>query len=202
MTLLLGLLLALLAVFAVVWPILRPPSGTAAPSILFDEPEDDPVEHRKALALAALKEIEFDRATGKLSESDYQAMLVRYQKEAVEALKAADAPAEMAAAGSNGSGGTVCPGRERPRAVGRLDLCGGHALGGGRRRAPHCGDAQGEPGKEVLHQLRRGAGRQRPVLRGVRDAGVGRSGDGARMRRRRGPGGSRRFASTWAARSA
>ncbi len=110
MTLLLGLLLALLAVFAVVWPILRPPSGTAAPSILFDEPEDDPVEHRKALALAALKEIEFDRATGKLSESDYQAMLVRYQKEAVEALKAADAPAEMAAAGSNGSGGPSAPG--------------------------------------------------------------------------------------------
>ena len=110
MTLLLGLLLALLAVFVVVWPILRPPSAGPKPSILFDEPEDDPVEHRKALALAALKEIEFDRETGKLSDSDYQAMLVRYQKEAMEAIKAADAPAEMAAAGAGGSGGSSAPG--------------------------------------------------------------------------------------------
>lgn len=109
MTLLLGLLLALLAVFVVVLPILRPPRA-AAPSVLFDEPEDDPVENRKALALAALKEIEFDRETGKLSESDYQAMLVRYQKEAVEALKASDAPAEMAAGGPNGSGGPSAAG--------------------------------------------------------------------------------------------
>jgi hypothetical protein len=106
-TLLLGLLLALLAVFVVVLPILRPPSGEAKPSILFDEPEDDPLEHRKALALAALKEIEFDRETGKLSDSDYQAMLTRYTREAVDALKATDAPAEVGAAAvdADGSGG-------------------------------------------------------------------------------------------------
>lgn len=116
MTLLFGVLLALLAVFAVVFPILRPPKE-AGPSILFDEPEDDPLEHRKALALAALKEIEFDRETGKLSDADYQAMLARYTREAVEALKATDAPAEEAApaggaveqepaaVGSNGAGG-------------------------------------------------------------------------------------------------
>ncbi len=105
MTLLLGLVLALLAVFVVVLPILRPPAATPRPSILFDEPEDDPVEHRKALALAALKEIEFDRATGKLSEGDYQAMLARYQKEAVEALKAAETPEEVPAAAAGASGG-------------------------------------------------------------------------------------------------
>lgn len=120
MTLVFGLLLALLAVFAVVLPILRPPVGAPKPSILFDEPEDDPVEHRKALALAALKEIEFDRATGKLSDADYQAMLERYTREAVEALRAADAPAAQAAeagappavvvaAGSGGNGHAAEP---------------------------------------------------------------------------------------------
>ena len=134
MTLLLGLVLALAAVFVVVLPILRPPSDAPKPSILFDDPEDDPREHRKALALAALKEIEFDRETGKLSEDDYQAMLARYTKEAVEALKAAEAPAvapapdaaagapeaeavpaepALAMAGSNGSGGNGhAPSRE------------------------------------------------------------------------------------------
>ncbi len=115
MTLVLGLVLALLAVSVVVLPILRPAAGEAKPSILFDEPEDDPLEHRKALALAALKEIEFDRETGKLSDADYQVMLARYTKEALEALHAADAPAEaaaagatepaLAAAGANGAGG-------------------------------------------------------------------------------------------------
>jgi hypothetical protein len=111
-TLLLGLVLALLAVFVVVLPILRPAQQAARPSILFDEPEDDPLEHRKALALAALKEIEFDRATGKLSDDDYQVMLARYTREAVEALHATDAPAEagavepaLAAAGASGAGG-------------------------------------------------------------------------------------------------
>jgi hypothetical protein len=117
-TVALGIVLALASVFAVLWPILRPPVGRLEPRPLFDDPEDDPLEHRKEQALAALKEIEFDRATGKLSDDDYQAMLTRYTKEAVEALRAAEAPAAAAAAaasvetaavpvlaGANGSGG-------------------------------------------------------------------------------------------------
>jgi hypothetical protein len=97
MTVLLGLVLAIAAVFVVVSPILRPKSARPAPGPVFDDPEDDPVEHRKELALAALKEIEFDRETGKLSDSDYQAMLARYTQEAVEALRAADAVAQLIA---------------------------------------------------------------------------------------------------------
>jgi len=128
-TLVFGVLLALLAVFAVVLPILRPPAGAPKPSILFDEPEDDPLEHRKALALAALKEIEFDRETGKLSDADYQAMLERYTREAVEALRAADVPAAQAAeagaphavvvaAGSGGNGHAAEPAGAAPSAGG------------------------------------------------------------------------------------
>jgi hypothetical protein len=96
MAILIGLVVAIAAVLVVLDPILRP-ARAAAPSPL--EPEDDPKEQKKELALAALKEIEFDRATGKLSDGDYQTMLARYTKEAVEALREAEAPA-----GGNGHG--------------------------------------------------------------------------------------------------
>jgi hypothetical protein len=38
-------------------------------------------------AVAALREIEFDRQTGKLSESDYAELKARYTKEAIEAMR-------------------------------------------------------------------------------------------------------------------
>lgn len=64
-------------------------SGTSAPpdwsasSADFDDLEETP----KGQALAALKEIEFDRATGKLSESDYEALHQKYTAEAVALLR-------------------------------------------------------------------------------------------------------------------
>lgn len=48
----------------------------------------DPEETRRGLALAALREIEFDQATGKLSEADYQLLHHRYSTEALVALRA------------------------------------------------------------------------------------------------------------------
>ncbi|MGD0992451.1 MAG: hypothetical protein ABR998_08270 [Gemmatimonadales bacterium] len=104
MAILIGLVVATLAVLVVLDPILRPSAASVRPSVQ-DEEADDPREVRKELALAALKEIEFDRATGKLSDGDYQTMLARYTKEAVEALREADRPlARAAAAGGNGHG--------------------------------------------------------------------------------------------------
>lgn len=100
MTLVIGLVVAVLAVLLVLEPILRPASAAPAEPGVFDEPEDDPTVRRKELALAALKEIEFDRATGKLSESDYQAMLSRYTTEAVQALRDVDATAATGAGGN------------------------------------------------------------------------------------------------------
>ncbi len=98
MAILVGLVVAIAAVLLVLDPILRPQQAAVpAPDA---EPEEDPRDVKKELALAALKEIEFDRATGKLSDGDYQAMLARYTKEAVEALREAEAPAT----GGNGHG--------------------------------------------------------------------------------------------------
>lgn len=42
-------------------------------------------------AVAALREIEFDRVTGKLSDSDYEELRTRYTARALQALRAVDA---------------------------------------------------------------------------------------------------------------
>ncbi|MEO8294548.1 MAG: zinc ribbon domain-containing protein [Gemmatimonadota bacterium] len=48
------------------------------------DPEDTP----RGMALAALKEIEFDRVTGKLSDNDYQSLTTEYTAKALEATRA------------------------------------------------------------------------------------------------------------------
>ena len=89
--LVIGILVALGAVALVLDPVLRP--GRARPDAA-PEAEDDPKEHRKDLALAALKEIEFDRATGKLDAGDYERMKASYTAEALEAIRDAEPVAE------------------------------------------------------------------------------------------------------------
>jgi hypothetical protein len=107
-----GLLIAALAVYLVIEPVLR--GGAPAPArpvALFSDSddEDDPVQRRRDRALAALKEIEFDRATGKLSDDDYERLRGRYTAEALEALRAA----EEAGRGDWGQG-TAGPGTAAP----------------------------------------------------------------------------------------
>ena len=69
--------------------------ASAAPIVLRTDRNDD-------LAIAALREIEFDRATGKLSDADYASLRERYAAEALAAMRAgdhtgpADDPAEAA----------------------------------------------------------------------------------------------------------
>ncbi len=71
-----------LALWIVLEPLLRPERVGGLPA----EPLD-PEETPKGVALTALKEIEFDRATGKLSDADYQQLKTRYTAAAVEALR-------------------------------------------------------------------------------------------------------------------
>jgi hypothetical protein len=75
-------LLGLAGLWLVLQPLLLP--GRVRPRLA--EPLD-PEETPKGIALAALKEIEFDRETGKLSESDYQLLKTKYTSAAIEALR-------------------------------------------------------------------------------------------------------------------
>jgi hypothetical protein len=107
-----GVLLAAGAVFFVLRPILRPEmaedgnreTGNVSEG---EDPEDD--FSPRAVALRALKEIEFDRATGKLSDADYDALKDKYTSEALAALRTEHPGGEMRDAGSVVSGAASHP---------------------------------------------------------------------------------------------
>jgi hypothetical protein len=90
-----GVLLAAAAVWFVLRPIFSPLSASALARGLgapfgagdADDPDDD--SSPQAVALRALREIEFDRATGKLSDADYDAMHRKYTAEALAAMRGA-----------------------------------------------------------------------------------------------------------------
>jgi hypothetical protein len=93
LALVLGALLAVVAVLIVARPFLREP---APRSDRLDEPDEldrrrlELAEERDR-ALAALKELEFDHRTGKISDEDYRRLVGPYRRRAAEALRALDA---------------------------------------------------------------------------------------------------------------
>jgi hypothetical protein len=84
----LGALLAVACVVYVARPLLRPGRGddlaTASPA---DERRLRLLEERDR-ALAALKELEFDHRTGKISDEDYQTLVGSLRSQAGQALRA------------------------------------------------------------------------------------------------------------------
>lgn len=79
-----GAILAVAALAFVLAPIflgVRPTRSRATAA----ESEEDAASAR---AVSALREVEFDRATGKLSDADYDALKARYTREALAALRA------------------------------------------------------------------------------------------------------------------
>ena len=94
--LVIGALVAVLGVVYVAGPFLREPAVEGVAD-RFDELEP---ESRRALelaeqrdrALAALKELEFDHRTGKLSDDDYREQIGPLRREAAEALRGLERP--------------------------------------------------------------------------------------------------------------
>ena len=82
-----ALLVGVAALWLVLHPLLRP--GSPRPEAY--EPLDME-ETPKGIALTALKEIEFDRETGKLSDADYELLKARYTAAAVAALRDEEGP--------------------------------------------------------------------------------------------------------------
>jgi len=74
-----GAVIVWLVVSPIVRPRVRRPRAVEPP---------EPEETARGAAVAALREIEFDRETGKLSDEDYAALKSRYTGEALAALRA------------------------------------------------------------------------------------------------------------------
>jgi hypothetical protein len=83
-----AVLVAVLALWYVLQPLFRPDAEIPA---VYEplEPEETPTGR----ALTALKEIEFDRETGKLSDADYEQLKARYTAAAVAAMRVESATA-------------------------------------------------------------------------------------------------------------
>lgn len=77
----LGTLLAIGALAFVLYPLFFG-AGDRVPSV-----QPAAMSDAKGTAVAALREIEFDRATGKLSDSDYAQLKARYTADAVAAMR-------------------------------------------------------------------------------------------------------------------
>lgn len=96
LALVLAAALAVVAVVAVARPFLRDP---APASDVLDEPDE--LERRRLSlaeerdrALAALKELEFDHRTGKISDEDYRSLVGPLRRRAADALRALELRAE------------------------------------------------------------------------------------------------------------
>ncbi len=83
--LVLGTVLALAALAFVLVPLFVAPR-TPDVTVPRQSAPDAPVD-----AIAALREVEFDRETGKLSDSDYATLKAEYTRDALAALRARDA---------------------------------------------------------------------------------------------------------------
>jgi ribosomal protein L40E len=87
---------ALVTVIAVFWASIRtlfgetPLSGADAYAIGAPRAE----EEQKQAVLRALKDLEFERSVGKISEEDYQVLVARYRAEAKRLLRLLDADAQ------------------------------------------------------------------------------------------------------------
>ena len=94
--LVLGALLALLVVAFVARPFLREPAPRSDRLDELGEAERRQLElvEERDRALSALKELEFDHRTGKVTDADYREQLGPMRRRAAEALKALDTRAE------------------------------------------------------------------------------------------------------------
>jgi predicted nucleic acid-binding Zn ribbon protein len=139
-----GVLVAVAAVALVLEPLIRyrPGLDTVQPDDPAEEILDlEESESPKVQALLALREIEFDRATGKLSDEDYSALKKQYSQMALTAIRAEDANGDL----TGRKDGSVPDIAEQAVAAIRRD---------GKRECPVC-DVPTEPGAVYCSQCGR-----------------------------------------------
>lgn len=82
--LLLAIVLAIVAAGFVIYPLVYRRWGLLGDAVASDVLNS---EARKRVTLAALKDVEYDRAAGKLDDADYHEIRSRLEKEALDALQ-------------------------------------------------------------------------------------------------------------------
>ena len=81
--LLVGTALAVASLCFVLYPLFRADAGRAPrPS--------PPIRRTRNASVDALRELEFDRQTGKISDSDYEPLKARYTEQALTVMRAGD----------------------------------------------------------------------------------------------------------------
>lgn len=126
------------ALMLILLPLLRPSSESSAPEWELPDLE----ETRKGQALIALKEIEFDLATGKLSEADFGELKRKFTNEAVAAMREEGGTATAAPA----AGALACR-RCGPRPEGDAIYCSSCGSRLGAATCAGCGGALVEGAK-------------------------------------------------------
>jgi ribosomal protein L40E len=82
--LLIGTALAVASLCYVLYPLYRTDVAPLVRSV--------PSARRQSPAVEALRELEFDRQTGKISDTDYDSLKSRYTSQALAAMRAGNAP--------------------------------------------------------------------------------------------------------------
>ena len=85
-----ALVLGGLLAAAAVWFVARPLLRSGEDRIVEPPPERIALEEERDRALAALKELEFDHRTGKVSDEDYRSLVGGLRREVADALRALD----------------------------------------------------------------------------------------------------------------
>ena len=138
-----GILLASGVMLYILEPVL---SGRAAP--LYDGVDDfDEGAARRRVALTALRDLEYDRATGKLDDADYETLRTELSREALQHLEPGDR--------SGGDRAVERSSRELEAEIRQIrralreglqcESC-GHLNGFGARFCGRCGEALGPGG--------------------------------------------------------
>lgn len=82
-TLVAGSILVVALATLISLPLFRPAMGSALPSVHSDEA----LQREKSIALLAIKEAQFDHATGKLTDADYSLLRSEYEERALHAIR-------------------------------------------------------------------------------------------------------------------
>ncbi|OGP81840.1 MAG: hypothetical protein A2Y95_04200 [Deltaproteobacteria bacterium RBG_13_65_10] len=119
-----ALILGVLALVVILLPFFRGQAGAPQEKPL--SPRDE-LLHEKDGVYLAIREIEFDYRTGKVSEEDYAALMTRYRARAIDLMKAIDQieGADRAALGDTVEAEIRATLAADPRTAASLPICPG-----------------------------------------------------------------------------